>query len=165
VIEGETTEPDEFLHKAGWASLGEGVRQHAGDHTRGDREPPCQNDPGGIDTETRIMERTGKVLVAESLDAGERLCALRIADRQVLLLCKKGGSAALTTGVHDGEGRLHLALAVPQADLVEWEARLTEHGIVIEERHTWDQTSRFALTVRMPLHHRDSNLVNEIKFR
>lgn len=79
------------------------------------------------------------ILGLEVVDAGERLCALRIADRQVLLLCKKGASAALTTGAHDGEGRLHLALAVPQADLAEWEARLTEHGIVIEERHTWER--------------------------
>ncbi len=66
-----------------------------------------------------------------------RLIALGVRDRQVLLLFKKRGSLD-----HDGDGRLHLAFAVPESALDEWEARLAQHGIVIEQRKTWDRGGR-----------------------
>jgi catechol 2,3-dioxygenase-like lactoylglutathione lyase family enzyme len=63
---------------------------------------------------------------------GERLRALGVAGRQVLLLFKKGASAD-----HDGDGRLHVAFAIPAAELAAWEQRLAERGVAIESRTTW----------------------------
>lgn len=80
----------------------------------------------------------GDVLGLEVVEVGERLCAMRLADRQILLLCLKGASATLMPGGHDGDGRFHLALAVPLSDLAEWEAQLRKHGVAIEEKHTWE---------------------------
>lgn len=70
-------------------------------------------------------------------DFGTRGCAMQAADRQVLLLFKKGGSRNITSP-HDGDGELHLAFAISSADLDSWDSWLAENGIVIEERHTWD---------------------------
>src|SRR5262245_13814143 len=75
------------------------------------------------------------VLVSDS-----RLCALSVAGRQVLLLFKKGASAApmrMPGGVlppHDGGGTSHLAFSVPAAELPAWEARLRERGVAVESR-------------------------------
>lgn len=68
----------------------------------------------------------------------ERMCALSVVDRQVLLLFKKGGSTRgeETPGgfipPHDGDGRLHLAFAVDAAQLEAWRAHLQANGIEIE---------------------------------
>jgi len=77
------------------------------------------------------------VLGLEQIESGIGICALRIGGQQVLLLCEKGVHANLKISGHDGQGRLHLALAVPPADLAEWEVRLTSLGIDIEERKVW----------------------------
>ena len=63
---------------------------------------------------------------------GERLRAMSVAGRQVLLLFKKGASED-----HDGDGRLHVAFAIPAAALAEWEKRLADRGVAIETRTTW----------------------------
>lgn len=63
---------------------------------------------------------------------GERLRAMGVAGRQVLLLFKKGASPD-----HDGDGRLHLAFAIPAASLAEWEQRLAECDVTIETRTRW----------------------------
>jgi catechol 2,3-dioxygenase-like lactoylglutathione lyase family enzyme len=47
---------------------------------------------------------------------GERGCAMRAGARQVLLLFKKGASRAIQSP-HDGDGELHLAFAIPTAEL------------------------------------------------
>lgn len=62
----------------------------------------------------------------------ERLRAMGVAGRQVLLLFKKKASTD-----HDGDGRLHVAFAIPAAELAAWEKRLAEHGVAIETRTTW----------------------------
>ena len=62
----------------------------------------------------------------------ERLRAMGVAGRQVLLLFKKGASED-----HDGDGRLHVAFAIPAASLAEWEKWLAECGVAIETRTTW----------------------------
>jgi catechol 2,3-dioxygenase-like lactoylglutathione lyase family enzyme len=77
------------------------------------------------------------------LEGDDRFCALSVADRQVLLLFKKGGSTepiTLPGGVippHGGDGNLHFAFSIPAADLAAWEARLREHGVAIESRVHW----------------------------
>lgn len=71
----------------------------------------------------------GLELIASDAD---RLRAMGVAGRQVPLLFKKGASAD-----HDGDGRLHVAFAIPAASLAEWEKRLAEHSVAIETRTTW----------------------------
>ena len=50
------------------------------------------------------------------VDFGTRGCALKAGERQVLLLFGKGGSLSITSP-HDGEGELHIAFAIPAAEL------------------------------------------------
>jgi catechol 2,3-dioxygenase-like lactoylglutathione lyase family enzyme len=87
-----------------------------------------------LDRSARFYET---VFGFERVDGSERLCALRVADRQLLLLFKRGTSAD-----HDGRGRLHLAFAVAAADLDAWEARLGRHGVPIESRKSWERGGR-----------------------
>jgi catechol 2,3-dioxygenase-like lactoylglutathione lyase family enzyme len=68
---------------------------------------------------------------------GERGCALHAGPRQVLLLFKKGASRATSTP-HDGDGELHLAFAIPTAELANWESWLQEKAIAVEEKRTWE---------------------------
>jgi catechol 2,3-dioxygenase-like lactoylglutathione lyase family enzyme len=68
-----------------------------------------------------------------------RMRALSVAGRQVLLLFKKKASANRHPGPHDGDGQLHLAFAIPAAELPAWEARLGQLGVVIEEKKIWDR--------------------------
>jgi catechol 2,3-dioxygenase-like lactoylglutathione lyase family enzyme len=69
--------------------------------------------------------------------AGGRLWSLGVAERQILLLCKKGASAKMKLGAHDGDGRLHLAFAIPADELPAWELWLAQRGVRIEEKVTW----------------------------
>ena len=70
-------------------------------------------------------------------DFGERGCAMKAGNRQVLLLFKKGGSRAIVSP-HDGDGELHLAFAVSAAALAGWETWLAENGIAVEEKRSWE---------------------------
>lgn len=70
-------------------------------------------------------------------DFGERGCAMKAGSRQVLLLFEKGGSRTGPTP-HDGDGELHIAFAIPAAELANWEAWLAENGIAVEEKHAWE---------------------------
>jgi catechol 2,3-dioxygenase-like lactoylglutathione lyase family enzyme len=70
-------------------------------------------------------------------DFGERGCAMKAGNRQVLLLFRKGGSRDMPSP-HDGDGELHLAFAITAAELVSWEAWLEENGIVVEEKRAWE---------------------------
>jgi catechol 2,3-dioxygenase-like lactoylglutathione lyase family enzyme len=70
-------------------------------------------------------------------DFGERGCAMKAGNRQVLLLFKKGGSRE-TSSPHDGDGELHLAFAIAAAELARWEDWLEENGIAVEEKRTWE---------------------------
>lgn len=77
-----------------------------------------------------------EVLGFESIDADERITAMSVGGRQVLLLCKKGASRDWTVP-HGGDGELHLAFAIPRDQFQDWEQRLAEHGISIEHRRVW----------------------------
>ena len=70
-------------------------------------------------------------------DFGERGCAMEAGHRQVLLLFKKGASRAMQSP-HDGDGELHLALAIRAVDLASWEAWLADNEIAVEEKRTWE---------------------------
>ena len=71
------------------------------------------------------------------VDRSDRLIALAVADRQLLLLFKKAVSTALPYTAHDGQGELHLAFAISATDLAAWESRLREHGVAVVERKAW----------------------------
>ena len=70
-------------------------------------------------------------------DFGGRGCAMQAGNRQVLLLFKKGGSRT-TSSPHDGDGELHLAIAIPASECATWEAWLAENGIAVEEKRGWE---------------------------
>lgn len=84
-------------------------------------------------------------------DFGERGCAMQAGNHQVLLLFKKGGSRVMPTA-HDGDGQLHMAFAIAASELELWEQWLTENGITVEEKHTWELGGQ-SLYFRDPDHH------------
>jgi catechol 2,3-dioxygenase-like lactoylglutathione lyase family enzyme len=84
-------------------------------------------------------------------DFGGRGCAMQAGRQQVLLLFKKGGSLEGQTP-HDGDGELHLAFAIPAAELDRWEAWLAENGIAVEEKHKWEMGG-YSLYFRDPDRH------------
>lgn len=81
----------------------------------------------------------------EIMARDKRFCAFNVADRDVLLLFKRGVSTApmpVPGGIippHDGQGRLHIAFSVTAAELPGWKARLAEQGIAIESTVAWPE--------------------------
>jgi catechol-2,3-dioxygenase len=79
----------------------------------------------------------------ESLFSDERLCAMSVEGRQILLLFKKGASTqpAVTPGgtipPNDGSGDLHLAFSISLSDLEHWQQWLHENNVEIESIVTW----------------------------
>ena len=73
----------------------------------------------------------------------ERLCALRIAPEQVLLLFLRGHSTQpheIDGGIipgHDGSGPLHVCFGIPESELEDWGTRFAELGIAVESRVRW----------------------------
>ena len=108
------------------------------------------------------LERTARfyeeVCDFRRLIGDERFCALSVADRDVLLLFKEGGTQTpiLTAGglipPHDGSGQSHVAFAIPAAAEPNWRARLEEHGIAIESTVDWPRGGR-SIYFRDPDHH------------
>ena len=74
-----------------------------------------------------------------------RVCSVPIS---VLLLFAKGATLETvhmpggTIPPHDGAGRLHVAFAVGDAELTDWEARLAQAGVEIEGRAAWPRGGR-----------------------
>ena len=72
-----------------------------------------------------------------------RFAALNVAERDVLLLFKRGETTQpieTPGGIippHDGVGRNHLAFAISAAELNSWEDYLAGKGIAIESRVHW----------------------------
>lgn len=85
------------------------------------------------------------VLKLDELISDERLCALNVSNRQVLLLFKKGASAIplVTPGgiisPHDGDGKLHMAFAISKESLGDWEKWLESKGVAVESRVRWER--------------------------
>jgi catechol 2,3-dioxygenase-like lactoylglutathione lyase family enzyme len=87
--------------------------------------------PGSV----RFYEETFRFRVIKEF--GERGCAMQVGARQVLLLFNKGASREIQSP-HDGDGELHLAFAIPSAELANWESWLQTRGIAVEEKRTWE---------------------------
>ena len=79
----------------------------------------------------------------EVLRRDERMCALAVPARQVLLLFARGGSAEPSTmpfGVvppHDGRGTQHLCFAIDRAAFDTWAEHLAREGVAVESRVDW----------------------------
>ncbi len=73
----------------------------------------------------------------------ERLVALDVAGRSVLLLFARGqtdGPLPTAGGVipgHGASGRSHLAFGVGEGEIGPWERRLGEEGVAVESVVTW----------------------------
>lgn len=73
----------------------------------------------------------------------ERLCALRIAPEQVLLLFLRGHSTtphSTEGGIipgHDGFGPSHVCFGIHSSEWTAWETRCTAFGIAVESRVRW----------------------------
>ncbi len=88
-----------------------------------------------IDRSTRFYQQLfGFEVILEE----ERLHALSVAGRNVLLLFKRGASTQPSEypgGIvppHDGQGTQHIAFAIPREELENWRERLQQLNIPIE---------------------------------
>jgi catechol 2,3-dioxygenase-like lactoylglutathione lyase family enzyme len=92
------------------------------------------------------------------LGEDDRLCALSVAGRQILLLFEKESArqpAVLPGGTipgHGGSGSLHLAFAISASDWNAWESRLREENVAIESTVDWPRGGR-SLYFRDPDNH------------
>lgn len=93
-----------------------------------------------VEGAARFYER---VFGFERLYSDDRLCALNVADRNVLLIFRVGASIddmPLPGGVipgHDGRGTTHFAFAVTRESVQPWRERLAEINVQIESEVTW----------------------------
>ena len=94
------------------------------------REGSCDTDlsmkvpsiEGLVETALYVTDPTcsvkfySEVLGFKPIDADERITAMSVGGRHVLLLCKKGASKDWSVP-HDGDGELHVAFAIPLATI------------------------------------------------
>lgn len=84
-----------------------------------------------------------KVLGLQAMTADSRFVAFDVGGRSVLLLFLRGSALEAiklpggTIPPHDGSGPIHMALAIPAAELPAWEKSLDEHDVAIEGRTDW----------------------------
>src|SRR5919201_5728398 len=87
-----------------------------------------------LDRAARFYEQ---VLELTALTSDSRFRAYDVGGKSVLLLFKRGATLETVRmpggpiPPHDGHGPLHVALAIPAAELAAWERRLADQGIVI----------------------------------
>jgi catechol 2,3-dioxygenase-like lactoylglutathione lyase family enzyme len=88
------------------------------------------------------------VLGLRVLESGPRLVAMDAGQATVLLLFRRGATAAgsATPGgwipPHHANGPAHLAFAVTEGSLDAWVARLEEHEVAVESQVAWDGGGR-----------------------
>ena len=79
----------------------------------------------------------------ESLLEDDRLCALAVDGKQVLLLFRKQGSVNSvvipggTIPGHDGSGEQHLAFSIAASQLEPWRSRLQGQNVAMESTVRW----------------------------
>ena len=84
-----------------------------------------------------------RVLGLRRIAGDNRFLVYSVADRDVLLLFKKGATTQpmhLPGGIippHDGSGHNHLAFSVSAEELAAWERKLAQENIEIEGRVHW----------------------------
>ena len=78
----------------------------------------------------------------------ERIAALDVEGKQILLLFKHGASSEamkVPGGVlpgHDGEGTSHFAFAIQESDMLQWEQWLREQDVEVESEIEWERGGR-----------------------
>ncbi len=78
----------------------------------------------------------------------ERMAALDVEGKQILLLFKHGASSEpmdMPGGVlpaHGGEGTSHVAFAIQQSDVEPWERWLREQDVEVESKVEWEEGGR-----------------------
>jgi catechol 2,3-dioxygenase-like lactoylglutathione lyase family enzyme len=96
-----------------------------------------------VDDMDRARSFYRDILGLEVVTDGPRLISLSAGGGSFLLLFKRGASIQ---GIdfpggrippHDGEGPVHLALAIAPGDLAAWRRRLGAHSIEVESQVTW----------------------------
>jgi catechol 2,3-dioxygenase-like lactoylglutathione lyase family enzyme len=95
-----------------------------------------------VDDVPRAVRFYEDVLGLETIDTDERLTAMGVGGKHILLVCKRGASAHLSETAHDAHGQQHIAFSVPEADLDAWEVHLRERGIAIERERRWARGGR-----------------------
>ncbi len=100
------------------------------------------------------------VLGLRLLSVDDRMASLSVAERQLLLLFRTGGTTSpiATTGglipPHDGAGQLHVGFSIDPPDVQTWRDRLAAANVAIESEVTWPRGGA-SLYLRDP----DQNLV------
>ena len=98
-----------------------------------------------VESVPRAMAFYDRLFGFTKLVHDDRFCAYDVGGRSVFLLFKKGGTLdpVPTPGgmipPHDGDGRMHMAFAIPKGSLEEWAARLGECGVAIESTVKWPE--------------------------
>lgn len=91
----------------------------------------------------RAAEFYQRLFGFEVIFESDRLYALNVAGRNVLLLFLRGGTTEplqLPGGVippHDGSGEYHFAFSIDSADVDGWRKRLLSEGVAIEGEMQW----------------------------
>ena len=95
-----------------------------------------------VDDVPRAVKFYETVLGFETIALDERLTAMSVGGRQVLLVCKRGASANLADVPHDATGQQHIAFSAADSDMDAWAARLREHGVAINRDRRWERGGR-----------------------
>lgn len=96
-----------------------------------------------VDDLARSRDFYARVFGFVAVFGDDRMCAMEVPGGQVLLLFRHGMTnrpAPLPGGVippHHGFGDLHLAFAIPFAELAAWETHLASQDIPVESRVRW----------------------------
>ncbi len=95
------------------------------------------------------------ILCLRVLDAGPRLVAMDAGRATVLLLFRRGATAAGAQTPagwippHDGAGPVHVAFAIAADELVAWEQHLADRGVPVESHIVWEAGGR-SIYIRDP---------------
>ena len=96
-----------------------------------------------VDDLERASRFYREILGLETLFSDERLCALDVAGRHVLLLFLRGMShedMQLPGGMipgHDSSGEIHVGFSIDREELPEWEAKFEAAGVSVVSRVRW----------------------------
>lgn len=98
-----------------------------------------------VDDVQRAQDFYQRLFGFDAMLRDERMCALAVPGRQVLLLFLRGASRTASPTPHgpipphDTHGTQHMCFAITADSVADWLARLAAHGIAVESRLDWPQ--------------------------